>query len=130
MKMLWVDKDFAGRHYREDIAEKHGEHVRNWLLDFITQGPVVALVLEGVEVIEVVRKMVGGTEPKSAAPGTIRGDYTHASYGMADAAKKGLPNVIHASADKADAEHEIALWFTIQELYNYKAVHEAHTHLN
>jgi len=129
MKMLWVDKEFAARHYTEDIAQRRGEHIREQLLDFITQGPVVAIVLEGVEAIEVVRKMIGGTEPKSAAPGTIRGDFTHVSYGMGDASKRAIPNVIHASADKKDAEHEVALWFSLDELQEYKVLHETHTHL-
>ena len=129
MKMLWVDKDFASRHYTDDIAIRRGQHVRDQLLDFITQGPVVAMVIEGIEAIEVVRKIVGGTEPKSASPGTIRGDFTHVSYGMADATKRAVPNVIHASSDKKDAEHEIALWFSIDELHEYQTVHECHTHL-
>lgn len=129
MKMLWVDKDFAARHYTEDIAKRRGQHVRDQLLDFITQGPVVAMVLEGVEAIEVVRKIVGSTEPKTASPGTIRGDFTHVSYGQGDATKKAIPNVIHASSDKKDAEHEIFLWFNLDEIQEYRTVHEGHTHL-
>ncbi|MFC1753819.1 nucleoside-diphosphate kinase [Thermoproteota archaeon] len=129
MKMVWVDKEFAKKHYTEDISQRRGEKVREALLDFIVQGPVIALVLEGVESIEVVRKMVGATEPKSAPPGTIRGDFTHVSFGMADKAGKAVPNVIHASSDKDDAEHEIKLWFNIEELHDYKIVHEMHTHM-
>ncbi|MFQ5474920.1 MAG: nucleoside-diphosphate kinase [Candidatus Nanoarchaeia archaeon] len=129
MKMIWIDKDFARQHYTEDISRRRGEKVRDLLLDFITQGPVIAMVLEGVEAIEVVRKIVGTTEPKSAAPGTIRGDFTHVSYGQSDKAGKAVPNVIHASSDKKDAEAEIALWFGIEELHKYKTVHEMHTHL-
>ena len=129
MKMVWIDKDFAKQHYTEDIAKRRGENVRNWLLDFITQGPVVAMVIEGVEAIELVRKMVGSTEPKSAAPGTIRGDLTHVSFGMADQQSKTIPNVVHASGNKEDAEHEVKLWFGIEELHKYKTVHEAHTHM-
>ncbi len=129
MKMCWVDKEFASRHYTEDITKRRGEHVRNQLLDFITEGPVVAMVLEGVEAIEVVRKIVGGTEPKTAMPGTIRGDFTHVSYGMGDLKKRAVPNVIHASSDKKDAENEIKLWFSEREIYDYPAMHERHTHL-
>lgn len=129
MKMRWIDRDFAAKHYTEDIATRRGERVREQLLDFITQGPVIAMVIEGVEAIEVVRKLVGGTEPKTAMPGTIRGDFTHVSYGMGDLAKKAIPNVIHASADKKDAEHEIKLWFSDDELHNYSTMHERHTHL-
>ena len=130
MKMILIDKDFASKHYTEDIAVRRGAHVREQLLDFITTGPVIAMVLEGVEAIEVVRKIVGGTEPKTAAPGTIRGDFTHVSYGMGDKTKKAIPNVIHASANKPDAEHEVELWFSAEEMYKYRTVHEAHTHLN
>ena len=61
MKMCWVDKDFARKHYTEDITIRRGEKVRNLLVDFIKNGPVVAIVLEGVEAIEVVRKLVGST---------------------------------------------------------------------
>ena len=66
--------------------------------------------------------MIGSTEPKSALPGTIRGDYTHVSYGQADHDKKAIANVIHASADKADAEREIKIWF--DHLIEYQTVHE------
>ena len=93
----------------------------------IIEGPLLAMVIEGVESIALVRKMVGGTEPKSAAPGTIRGDYSHISYGQADKKSIGLKNIIHASANAEDAEKEIALWFSQNELHSYKTVHEMHT---
>ena len=80
MKMQWVDEDFAKRHYTEDIAERRGEAVRNSLLQYIIEGPVIAFAIEGVNAIENVRKIVGGTEPKSAPPGTIRGDFCHVSF--------------------------------------------------
>lgn len=128
MKMKYVDKTFAAKHYTEDIAIRRGEHVRELLLDFLSSGPVVALVLEGVNAIENVRKMVGETQPLKAAPGTIRGDFTHVSYAYADEKKLAIKNVIHASADEKDAKAEVSLWFTDDELHSYKTVHDAHVY--
>jgi nucleoside-diphosphate kinase len=96
-------------------------------LEMMVQGPVIAMVFEGVEAVALVRKLVGPTEPKSAAPGTIRGDYSHMSFGYADEAGKGVPNLIHASGDPEEAEKEIAHWFTGGELYSYEAAHEKFT---
>jgi len=85
------------------------------------------MVFEGVEAVALVRKMVGGTEPKSALPGTIRGDFSHMSFEYADAEEKGIPNLIHASGDPAEAEQEIGHWFSEQELFNYELAHEKFT---
>ena len=87
---------------------------------------VIPFVIEGVEAIETVRKMVGATEPKSAAPGTIRGDFAHVSYGYADEKGIGVKNLIHASANVEDAAKEVALWFTDAELFDYPSVHDVH----
>lgn len=127
MRMAWVDIEKAKKHYTEDIAIRRGEQVRQYLLDFITSGPVLAFVVEGVDAIENVRMMVGSTEPKSALPGTIRGDYSHVSYRHADAEKKVVANLIHASSDKADAEREIYVWFNDDEIYDYQTVHDSFT---
>ncbi|HLD28031.1 MAG TPA: nucleoside-diphosphate kinase [Patescibacteria group bacterium] len=127
MKLKWADKDKAGQHYGEDITQRRGEKVRNLLMDFITSGPVLAMVIEGADAIENVRMMAGDTEPKSSLPGTIRGDYSHVSYRHADGQGKAVENIIHASAKKAEADHEIYLWFNEDEIYDYKTVHEAHT---
>ena len=126
MKMVWADEDFAKKHYTEDIAERRGQKVRDLLLNFIREGPIVALCVEGVNVIENVRKMVGATEPKSATPGTIRGDYAHISFGYADEVNRAIPNLIHASADESDAKREVELWFNNSELHTYKTVHDVH----
>lgn len=126
MKMVWADKELAMKHYTEDITIRRGEHVRTKLLKFITEGPVVAICLEGIEAIEVVRKLIGDTQPKTAMPGTIRGDYAHMTYTYSDANNKAIPNLIHASGNKEDAKVEIPLWFTDKELHSYKTVHESH----
>ena len=127
MKMTWVDEDFAKKHYTEDITIRRGEKVRNNLVTFLKEGPVIAFVLEGIEAIEIVRKMVGETESKSAAPGTIRGDYSHVSFAHADKKDMAVKNLIHASANQEDAKNEIALWFSVEDLYQYKTLNESHT---
>lgn len=126
MKLIWADKDFAKRHYTEDLAKRRGERIRDLMIEFITSGPVVAIALEGVEAIALVRKMVGETEPKSALPGTIRGDFAHVSYGYADAKKTVTKNLIHASSSKEDAKNELKLWFSQAELFHYSSVHDKH----
>lgn len=127
MKLKQTEEAHALKHYTEDLAVRRGQVVRDRMVDFLKTGPVLAFVLEGINVIENVRKMVGATEPKSALPGTIRGDFSHVSYSHADAQGKGVENLIHASSDQTDAEREISLWFTNNELINYKTVHEVHT---
>jgi nucleoside-diphosphate kinase len=126
MKMINPSKDLALKHYTEDISIRRGEKVRNQLIDFVTNGPVLAFVLEGVNAIENVRKMVGATEPKAALPGTIRGDFAHVSYSYSDARSLVVKNLVHASSSKEDAENEIKVWFKDSEIYSYKSVHDVH----
>lgn len=121
-KMISPDEDHYRRHY-EDIGKmisRRGEHAFDVTMKMMVMGPVIAFVFEGVEAIPLVRKLVGATEPKSADPGTIRGDYSHMSFGYADSNDKGIPNLIHASGDEADAEQEISHWFADSELYEYE----------
>ncbi len=92
----------------------------------LTEGPVVAAVLEGVEAAENVRRLVGGTEPKSSAPGTIRGDFAHHSFTFADSKDKGIRNLVHASGNSDEAKQEIALWFDSSELHEYKTDQQHH----
>lgn len=119
MKLLVSERDTAAKHYTEDLAKRRGEHVRKMMIEMITSGPIVALVLEGIDAVETVRKMVGATEPKAAAPGTIRGDYAHVSFGFADKKGIGIFNLIHASASPAEAEVEISVWFKPEELVEH-----------
>lgn len=128
-KMIAPDKDHFYKHY-EDIGKmitRRGEQAFGVTLEMMTQGPVIAMVFEGVEAVALVRKLVGPTEPKSAQPGTIRGDFSHMSFGYADDAAKGIPNLIHASGDEDEAAKEIAHWFADSELYEYEALHEKFT---
>lgn len=126
MKMLSPDKQLALQHYA-DVAERRGKFVQEKLVNFLTRsGPVLALVIEGVHAVEVVRKIVGPTEPKEATPGTIRGDFAHLSFVYADAKNKAVTNLIHASSSKEEAEKEILLWFKPEELHSYKLSYEDH----
>lgn len=128
-KMVAPDKQHFHTHY-EDIGQvitRRGETVFNQVLGMMTDGPVIAMVFEGVEAVELVRKLVGSTEPKSSAPGTVRGDFSHMSYGYADTAEKGIPNLIHASGDSEEAVKEVAHWFSDEELFDYEALHEKFT---
>ena len=128
-KMLAPDDNHYFKHYEEigTLKTRAGDKIFDITLQMMSAGPVIAMVFEGVEAVALVRKMVGATEPKSSAPGTIRGDYSHMSYGYADDAEKGIPNLLHASGDVDEAEKEIAHWFTDEELFDYEAVHEKFT---
>ena len=122
MKMQWVDKDFSKKHYAAHVSKPFYKGLE----EFIISGPVIAMVLEGLHAVELVRKMVGVTEPKSAAPGTIRGDYAHHSYQYTDKKGISIKNLIHASGSVEEAKVEVALWFGKNELHSYKTVHEVH----
>ena len=129
MKMISPDYEHYHKHY-EDIGTlktRKGEQVFESTLSGMLDGPVIAMVLEGVEAVEGVRKMVGDTEPKKALPGTIRGDYAHMTYGSASTTGKGVSNIVHASADKDEAAKEVAHWFKPEEVHVYESVHQKFT---
>lgn len=128
-KMIAPDAQHFHTHYEEigQVITRRGEKTFNNVLNAMQQGPVIAMVLEGVEAVELVRKLVGSTEPKSSAPGTIRGDYSHMSYAYADKEDKAIQNLIHASGDEADAKKEIPHWFADSELYDYEATNDKFT---
>lgn len=129
MKMLQPDRDHLFEHYEGigTLKTRKGDEIFESQLASMQDGPVIAMVLEGVDAVEAVRKMVGSTEPKSAVPGTIRGDYAHVSFGQASTVGRGVANIVHASADSKEAKAEIAHWFTGSELYEYTAAHEQFT---
>lgn len=128
-KMIRPTKEHYHKHYEEigKMITRRGQQTFDITLDMMVDGPVIAMVLEGVEAVALVRKLVGTTEPKSAEPGTIRGDFSHMSFGYADEEGKGIPNLIHASGDPDEAEQEIAHWFSDAELHNYGVLHEKFT---
>ncbi len=97
-----------------------GKTIKSWLVKYISKGPVVAMVWEGNRAAEMGRKLVGFTEPFSAAPGTVRGDYTPDSFELANREFRSLFNMIHASGDADEAKEEIKYWFSPEELVSYK----------
>jgi nucleoside-diphosphate kinase len=106
MKFLQVPPKLAEKHY----AIHKDKPFYDGLINYITSGPVLVMVLEGNNVIERVRTMVGPTNPNEAQPGTIRGDY----------AQEIGRNIVHASDALETAKHEIALWFSHEEIVDYK----------
>ncbi len=152
MKMLWADEELAKKHYileeewAKNVFEKtkitreaqgqpfpykdfmeYGKMIRDWNASFLQEGPVVALVIEGPHAIEITRKMVGSTEPRQAAPGTIRGDFAMIeSYQIANDKSRVLRNLVHASDSIETANREIAVWFKNNELHDYSKELDKH----
>lgn len=148
MKMVWPAKAQVENHYQDDedwylssgtrtyegYVEKGlkpplpprelGIMTRNKLMESLSAGPVVALVLEGAHVIEIVRKLRGATSPQLADVGTIGFDYSIDSYELADAGEWAIKNVIHASDSAESAERELAIWFKPSELVEYKTAED------
>lgn len=91
---------------------------------YLSAGPVIAMVWKGAHVVEVIRKITGGTEPRSSDVGTIRGDYVNDSYMMADTDGRSIRNLIHASGTTEEAEKEIPIWFDEKEVFDYKLLQE------
>jgi nucleoside-diphosphate kinase len=99
-----------------DDPRKIGEELREWSLQFITSGKVVALILEGEDAIRKVRKITGFTDPMKAEKGTIRGDLSRDSIAKANLERRACQNLVHASGDPEEAKREIALWFGMEEV--------------
>ncbi len=129
IKMVKPDKDFLYHHYENigQMISRRWQKPFDMVLDLMTKSPIIAMILEWVCAVEYVRKIVWSTEPKSAAPGTIRWDYAHMSFDYADKENIGLPNLVHASGNKEEAEAEIKHWFSEQEIFDYKPIHCAFT---
>ncbi|MCX7027593.1 MAG: nucleoside-diphosphate kinase [Spirochaetes bacterium] len=106
LKLMRIARPLAEKHYAEHKAKFFfGE-----LVDYITSGPVIAMVLEGEEAIALLRRLCGSTKPLEASPGTIRGDYAmHTNF-----------NIIHASDSPESARREIGLFFAEEEILDWK----------
>jgi nucleoside-diphosphate kinase len=109
--------------YNETL-EQMTKRLRSGLLDYITDQPIIALVIEGNEAISCVRKITGATSPERADPSSIRGMYSTDSYTLADNAKRSVKNLIHASDSVKSANAEIAVWFSKKEIVEYKRADE------
>ncbi|MBI3620079.1 nucleoside-diphosphate kinase [Candidatus Roizmanbacteria bacterium] len=149
-----VDRELAGKHYPADresflrgmgqktlenyekmgadpvkmLGSKDtleiGKMIREWLIDYITSAPVLALVLEAPHAVELVRKIGGHTLPLLSPPGTIRGDFAYDSSFLANTAKRAIKNLVHASGSVEEAKYEIPLWFKASEIHAYERVEE------
>ncbi len=108
----------------EDPLEITAVILRN-LKRYMTKGPVVAMVWQGIHAAAIVKKITGGTEPLTSAMGTIRGDYTIDSYEIADIDKRAVRNLAHCSGNAAEAAQEVPLWFAPEELIDYRLINEA-----
>ena len=149
LKMLIPAPDFIEQHYTLDPAwlQKAGEKaiasyikkglqppsqdplviarkVLDNLKKYLSAGPVVAMVWQGAHVVEIVRKITGGTEPLTSDVGTIRGDFMLDSYQMADTDNRAVRNLIHASGTREEAAMEISHWFQKEELIRYNIAQE------
>lgn len=112
LKMMVVSKETAQQHYAEHAARPFF----GGLVDFITSGPVVAMVWEGNNVVASVRKMMGATNPANAEIGTIRADF------CVDIGR----NIVHGSDSVESANREIGIFFKAEELYSWNRTSEVH----
>lgn len=102
-----------------------GKAVSESLVEYITSGPVIAMVIEGIQAVNMVRKLAGNTIPFKADVGTIRGDYSVDSPAVANVEGRSIHNLFHASEDAAEAENEIALWFEGANIPTYDLGNES-----
>lgn len=144
MKLTIATKDILEKHYTKDeqmqtltgertietwkkqgktVKEtplEIGNRIRDWNINGLKDKPVVALIFEGFHAVEIGRKIVGHTEPRQALPGTIRGDFSAESYGLADKKQRVLINLVHAAGKPEEAEREIKAWFKNSEIIDYQ----------
>ena len=103
-----------------DDSKEIGKMVRGWVIDYMTSAPLVRMVVQGVHAVDMVRKIAGPTLPYAADMGTIRGDFSIDSPAIANAEKRAVANILHASETAAEAEHEIKHWFGKAVIHTYK----------
>ncbi len=108
----------------EKEAIEYGRDIIGALVKFMTCGPVVVMVWEGNQAVNIVKKLVGGTEPTTSDVGTIRGDLTLDSYELSNLASRAVRNLIHCSDKPEEAEREIAIWLDPKEILSYRLVQE------
>lgn len=101
-----------------------GKMVRGWLLDYMTSGPMVKMIVQGIHAIDMVRKLAGKSLPAEAEMGTIRGDFSVDSATAANRDKRAIHNIVHASETPEEAQNEINLWFAVEDIFEYKRAEE------
>ena len=105
-------------------AVEYGRDMLNSLYKYFTLGPVVGFIVEGNQSVAIVKKLVGGTEPTTSDVGTIRGDFTIDSYEISNVDNRAVRNLIHCSDKPEEAEREINIWFTLEEIISYRHIQE------
>ena len=132
MKMMAPDELKFHGHYEGigKLISRWGDDIYNVTLKHMAESPVIVMVLEGIDVVSYVRKLVGKTDPMESAAGTIRGDYTHMTKEFSNNPRtRTMPNILHASGDSDEAKQEIELWFSKDEIYtDYENVHAKIAH--
>ncbi len=101
-----------------------GKMVKSSLIEYLISGPVVAMVVQGIHAIDMIRKLAGHTLPVFAEMGTIRGDYSVDSPSVANMERRAIHNIMHASETPEEATNEISLWFSKDEIHEYKRAEE------
>lgn len=101
-----------------------GKAVKESLFAYLTSGPIVAMIVQGIHAIDMCRKLVGHSLPVFAEMGTIRGDFSVDSPAVANIEKRAIRNIVHASETVEEAENEMKLWFTKEEIHAYKRAEE------
>jgi nucleoside-diphosphate kinase len=114
MKLIQMSNELAAKHYSEHVGKPFYEK----LVNYITSGPVVPMVWEGTNAVDLARKLVGATNPQDAAPGTIRADY----------AQEIGRNIVHGADSKDSAGREIALYFTESDFVSFSKIDESWIH--
>jgi nucleoside-diphosphate kinase len=148
MKMFIPDRERTVMHYGKDDAwceEKGSNMIKNLIekgekptksaieygreivevvISYLTMGPIVAMVIEGANAVEAVKKITGATEPSKADIGTIRGDYNIDSYQSANYDNRAVRNIVHCTDKPEEAEREINIWFKPEEIVDYRLIQE------
>jgi len=106
--------------YGTDDPAEIGPEIRKWVVDYMVSAPLVRMVVQGVHAVDMVRKICGPTLPFMADMGTIRGDFSNDSPALANAEKRAVMNLVHASETPEEAEHEIKFWFGDKEILDFK----------
>jgi nucleoside-diphosphate kinase len=110
----------------EKTATEYGREIIEQLVTFMSSGPVIMMIWQGNQAVGVVKKLVGGTEPLTSDVGTIRGDFTLDSYGLAGADERAVRNLIHCTGEVEEADGEINIWFSNEsEIITYRHINEA-----
>lgn len=108
----------------EEEPMEYGKDIIRTIVEYMTSGPVLGLVVEGLGSVAITTKLVGSTEPSTSDVGTIRGDFTIDTYSLSAIDNRAVRNLIHCSDSPKEAEREIAIWFKPEELINYRLVQE------